>query len=78
MFGKLAKSVFGSSNERYVTGLRKIVQQINDFEPALVDISGIAELSYVRVEGDQVAIGALIRHHELERSDVARAEVPAV
>ncbi|WP_369139440.1 FAD binding domain-containing protein [Modestobacter versicolor] len=41
----------------------------------LVDISGITDLSYVRVEGDQVAIGALTRHHELERSDVARAEV---
>ncbi len=42
----------------------------------LVDISGITDLSYVRVEGDQVAIGALTRHHELERSEVARTEVP--
>ncbi|MGY1837736.1 MULTISPECIES: FAD binding domain-containing protein [unclassified Modestobacter] len=43
---------------------------------ALVDISGITDLSYVRVEGDEVAIGALTRHHELQRSDVAGAEVP--
>jgi carbon-monoxide dehydrogenase medium subunit len=43
---------------------------------ALIDISGISDLSYVRVEGDEVAIGATTRHHELERSDVARAEVP--
>jgi aerobic carbon-monoxide dehydrogenase medium subunit len=42
----------------------------------LVDISGIPELSYVRVDGDEVAIGAGTRHFELERSDVARAEVP--
>jgi aerobic carbon-monoxide dehydrogenase medium subunit len=42
----------------------------------LVDISRIPELSYVRVEGDEVAIGAGTRHHELERSDVAGAEVP--
>jgi aerobic carbon-monoxide dehydrogenase medium subunit len=42
----------------------------------LIDIGGIAELSYVRVEGDEVAIGACTRHHELERDDVARAEVP--
>jgi carbon-monoxide dehydrogenase medium subunit len=42
----------------------------------LVDISRIRDLSYVRVDGDEVAIGAGTRHHELEHSDVARAEVP--
>jgi carbon-monoxide dehydrogenase medium subunit len=42
----------------------------------LVDIARIPEQSYVRVEGDEVAIGAATRHVELERSDVARAEVP--
>lgn len=36
MFGKLAKSVFGSSNDRYVKSLGKIVQRINDLEPAMV------------------------------------------
>ena len=29
----------------------------------LIDISGISDLSYVRVEGDEVAIGAGTRHH---------------
>jgi carbon-monoxide dehydrogenase medium subunit len=42
----------------------------------LVDISRIRELSYVRIDGDELAIGAGTRHFELERSDVARAEVP--
>jgi aerobic carbon-monoxide dehydrogenase medium subunit len=42
----------------------------------LVDISRIPGTSYVRVEGDELAIGAGTRHHELEKSDVARAEVP--
>ena len=42
----------------------------------LVDISRIPGLSYVSVEGNEVAIGAGTRHHELEASDVARAEVP--
>ena len=32
MFGALAKSVFGSSNDRYVKSLDKIVQQINAYE----------------------------------------------
>ena len=42
----------------------------------LIDIAGIPELSYVRVDGDEVAIGAGTRHHDLERDEVARAEVP--
>jgi carbon-monoxide dehydrogenase medium subunit len=42
----------------------------------LVDISRIPDLSYVRVDGEEVAIGAGTRHYELEHSDVARAEVP--
>lgn len=42
----------------------------------LIDISGITDLNYVRVDGDQVAIGAGTRHHDLENSDVAKAEVP--
>jgi aerobic carbon-monoxide dehydrogenase medium subunit len=42
----------------------------------LIDIARIPELSYVRVEGDEVAIGAGTRHFELERDAVAGAEVP--
>ena len=35
MFSSLAKSLFGSSNDRYVKSLDKIVRQIADFEPTL-------------------------------------------
>jgi carbon-monoxide dehydrogenase medium subunit len=42
----------------------------------LVDISRIPGLSYVRVDGDEVAIGASTRHHEVEKDAVAAAEVP--
>ncbi|MGY1823874.1 FAD binding domain-containing protein [Geodermatophilus sp. SYSU D00079] len=42
----------------------------------VVDISRIPGLSYVRVDGDEVAIGAGTRHHELEKDAVAQAEVP--
>ncbi|BAK66146.1 protein translocase subunit SecA [Sphingobium sp. SYK-6] len=35
MFGALAKSLFGSSNDRYVKSLRKTVEQINAFEPTI-------------------------------------------
>ncbi|MAC60198.1 MAG: preprotein translocase subunit SecA, partial [Novosphingobium sp.] len=35
MLGAIVKSIFGSSNDRYVKSLDKIVQQINAFEPTL-------------------------------------------
>ena len=35
MFGSLAKNLFGSSNDRYVKSLDKIVKQIAAFEPTL-------------------------------------------
>jgi preprotein translocase subunit SecA len=35
MFAGLAKSLFGSSNERYVNSIRKIVEKINAFEPTM-------------------------------------------
>lgn len=42
----------------------------------LVDITRIPDSSYIRVEGDAVAIGALTRHCELVSSDVLAAEAP--
>jgi aerobic carbon-monoxide dehydrogenase medium subunit len=46
------------------------------FPSVLVDVRTLAEASYVRVEDDVVAIGALTRHCELVSSDVLRAEAP--
>jgi len=42
----------------------------------LVDVGRLGELSYVREDGDAVAIGALTRYHDLERNDVLRAACP--
>ncbi|HEV7204227.1 MAG TPA: xanthine dehydrogenase family protein subunit M [Jatrophihabitans sp.] len=42
----------------------------------LVDVARIEELSYIRDAGDQVAVGALTRHCDLQRSALLRAEVP--
>ena len=44
MFGSLAKNLFGSSNDRYVKSLDKIVKQIAAFEPTLQALSD-AELT---------------------------------
>ncbi len=42
----------------------------------LVDIGRIADLSYIREDGDAVAIGALTRHSDVEHSDLLAAHVP--
>ena len=42
----------------------------------LVDIGGMRDLSYVKDGGDSLAIGALTRHGELARNELARREAP--
>ena len=44
----------------------------------LVDIGRIRELAYVREEGEEVAIGALTRHHDLATSELLQAACPIV
>lgn len=39
MFGSLAKTIFGSSNDRYVKSLGKLVDRINGFEPTISAMS---------------------------------------
>ncbi len=39
MLGALVKNIFGSSNERYIKSVRKVVEQINAFEPAIEALS---------------------------------------
>jgi carbon-monoxide dehydrogenase medium subunit len=42
----------------------------------VVDVGRRAELSYVRDQGDHVAVGALTRHHDVEQDTLLRSEVP--
>jgi len=42
----------------------------------LIDIGRLTDLSYVRDQGDHLAIGALTRHRDLETSSLLQAEVP--
>jgi carbon-monoxide dehydrogenase medium subunit len=44
----------------------------------LVDIGRLSDLSYVREDGDHVAIGALTRHHDVAASELLRTSVPIV
>ena len=42
----------------------------------LIDVGRIQELSYIRDAGDHVAVGALTRHRDVQRSALLQAEVP--
>jgi carbon-monoxide dehydrogenase medium subunit len=42
----------------------------------LVDINDLAELSYIRDEGSEIRIGALVRHVELQRSELLAERFP--
>lgn len=46
------------------------------FPSVLIDIRKLPGASYIRTDGDQIAIGALTRHCDLVASDVLRAEAP--
>jgi aerobic carbon-monoxide dehydrogenase medium subunit len=46
-------------------------------QPAvLIDIARVPELSGIRIDGDEVVIGATTRHAELAGSELLKAEVP--
>jgi carbon-monoxide dehydrogenase medium subunit len=40
----------------------------------LVDVGRISELSYIREEGDEIRVGGLTRHHDVEHSDLLREQ----
>jgi len=42
----------------------------------LVDIGRLTDLSYIREDGDVIAIGALTRHMDVQNSDVLKQHVP--
>ena len=54
--GEDAKLLAGGHSMLPIMKLRLAVPSV------LIDISGLSELSYVRVDGDEVAIGAGVRH----------------
>ena len=42
----------------------------------LVDVGRLKELSYIREDGDEIAIGALTRHLDVETSSLLKEQVP--
>ncbi|MCA1454233.1 xanthine dehydrogenase family protein subunit M [Bradyrhizobium sp. BRP22] len=44
----------------------------------LIDLNGIKGLSYIEDRGDRIAVGALTRHRELERSPLIASRLPVM
>ena len=44
----------------------------------LIDLNGIADLDFIRESGGWIEIGALVRHHDLARSEVAHRCCPVL
>ena len=42
----------------------------------IIDISRIADLSYIREKNDHISIGAMTTHHDIESSDLLRRRCP--
>ena len=68
--GEDAKFLAGGHSLLPLMKLRFAVPEV------LIDIGRLRNLSYIRDEGDVVAIGALTRHHDLEVSELLAAEIP--
>ncbi len=60
MLGAIAKAVFGSSNDRYVKSIRKIVDKINAFEPTISAMTDSELSSQTQVFRDRLANGTVL------------------
>lgn len=66
---------------RVLAGGQSLVPMMNFrlARPAvLVDVNRIAELAYIRDQGDHLAIGAMTRERAIENSDLVRSATPLV
>ncbi|MQA87357.1 MAG: xanthine dehydrogenase family protein subunit M [Streptosporangiales bacterium] len=68
--GDEAKVLAGGHSLLPLMKLRLAVPEV------VVDVGRLQDLSYVRDEGDAIAVGALTRHRDLETSDLLAREAP--
>ena len=74
-----ALSLLSRPDARVVAGGHSLIpmMKLRLAQPGvLVDINGLAELAYIRLDGDQLRIGALARHADLLDSAVAGEHFP--
>lgn len=68
--GDEAKVLAGGHSLLPLMKLRLAVPEV------VVDVGRLRDLSYIRDDGDTIAIGALTRHRDVETSDVLQREAP--
>ena len=77
MFAAVAKSIFGSANDRYVRGLGKYVDAVNGFEPnisALSDDELKGQTEVFRQRADlAIRVGLLHRAENLQQPRKVRS-----
>jgi carbon-monoxide dehydrogenase medium subunit len=77
-----AEGLFGdSADARYLAGGQTLIPTMKQRLAApvdLIDIAGIASLSFIRREGESLIIGSGTRHAEVAASEAVRAVCPAV
>lgn len=78
----LGQAVAAAGNEaRYLAGGQSLVQSMKlrlASASTLVDLSALAELRGIALEGSAVRIGAMTRHSEVARSSVVHGAIPAL
>jgi len=68
--GEEAKFLAGGHSLLPLMKLRLAVPEV------LIDVGRLSDLSYIRDDGDDIAVGALTRHHDLEHSSLLIRELP--
>jgi aerobic carbon-monoxide dehydrogenase medium subunit len=66
-------------NARLIAGGQSLMPMLNmriTYPDHLVDLNGIAELAYIREEGDEVLIGAMTAQRTIEFSDLVKRRLP--
>ncbi|OZI19053.1 molybdopterin dehydrogenase [Bordetella genomosp. 9] len=71
----------GSSNARVIAGGQSLMPMLNlrlAMPDDVIDLNGVEGLSYIRQEGQDIAIGAMTRQRDLEFSALVRERLPVL
>ncbi|CAM3408976.1 Molybdopterin dehydrogenase [Bordetella sputigena] len=71
----------GSPNARVIAGGQSLMPMLNlrlAMPDDVIDLNGVEGLSYIREDGDEIAIGAMTRQRDLEFSALVRERLPVL
>jgi carbon-monoxide dehydrogenase medium subunit len=71
----------GASNARVIAGGQSLMPMLNlrlAMPDDVIDLNGVDDLSYIRAEGDEIAIGAMTRQRDLEFSALVAERLPVL